>query len=86
MHLQPFTISRIKEILHQILFGIELTLVTNCKKVVGTFMQKPLEHLIKDYDSEVLKVREEIEEKGQITNMKHEGRCGIKMARQRQTQ
>jgi len=73
-------ITRIKEIMQELKFDVEIKLITRYKKEKITFEEKPLKYLLSKCDAEASKMRKQIQEKSNATNIKHVGKCALKVA------
>ena len=71
--------ARIKEIMEDLPFQVQLILVTKYKKKMVTFTQNPIESLLKECDEKATRAREEISRRRNETNIKFIGQCRLKV-------
>ena len=72
-------IVQIKRVLKKISFDIKLELVRDHQKFSGLFSQKLLNHLIQEYDIRSRNIRENINERNNIINIKFLGYFAVKI-------
>ena len=71
-------IARIKDLLQRIKFNVNIHLIKSHEKVIGTFEQNPMKHLIKECDRRAKSTREQIESKRNCHNIKFYGNYCLK--------